>query len=97
MSVSQGPRGNQAALYRRPLDQAGTFEKCDQGLPEWFSGNINTQCLVASGSIAALGTPDGQIFRSIDAGFTWERIAVDLPPIYSLSLVSLNDSVMLSR
>jgi hypothetical protein len=45
MSVSLGPHGGKAALYRRPLHQSGTFQKCHQGLPEWFSDNINTGCL----------------------------------------------------
>ena len=48
MSTSFGPSGGKAAVYRRSLDQPGTFEKCVPGLPQWFSDNINT------GSLAAL-------------------------------------------
>lgn len=87
MSVSLGPHGGKAALYRRPLDQPGTFEKCQDGLPEWFSNNINTGCLVASGAVAVFGTQDGQIFRSQDAGHSWEQVASELEPIHCLSLV----------
>ena len=87
MSVSLGPRGAKAAIYRRQLNQPGTFEKCERGLPEWFSDNINTGCLAASGTVAAFGTQDGQIFCSKDAGLTWEQIAADLAPIHSLSFV----------
>jgi hypothetical protein len=90
MSVSTGPRGSQSTLYRRHLDRPGTFEKCDRGLPEWFSHNINTQCLDASGTTAAFGTQDGQIFYSPDAGSTWNAIAVDLAPVQCLSLMAAN-------
>jgi hypothetical protein len=93
MSVSMGPRGSKAAIYRRKLDQAGTFEKCaPQGnhnnqQPEWFSDNINTRCLATSGTAAAFGTPDGEVFYSTDAGLTWEAIVSDLPSIHCLTLV----------
>jgi hypothetical protein len=86
MSVSLGPHGNQAALYRRSLNQPGTFEKCQQGLPEWFSNNIDTSCLATWGNWAVFGTQTGQIFRSNNAGLTWEQIASDLAPIHCLSL-----------
>lgn len=86
MSASTGPRTNQAAIYRRPLNQPGTFEKCEQGLPEWFSDNINTGTLVTSGNLVAFGTSKGQIFLSNDAGLTWQQIAAGLAPILCLSL-----------
>jgi hypothetical protein len=87
MSVSQGPGGAKAALYRRQLDQPGTFTKCTQGLPEWFSGNIDTGCLAALGSVAAFGTEDGQIFWSRDAGLSWERITGSFGSIHSLEMI----------
>lgn len=88
ISVSSGPSGSKAALYRRLLHQPGTFQKCDQGLPDWFSDNINTGCLATWGSWAVFGTKAGQIFRSNDAGLTWEEIASGLAPVQCLSLVS---------
>ncbi|MBF2009430.1 MAG: hypothetical protein IGS49_29390 [Chlorogloeopsis fritschii C42_A2020_084] len=87
MSVSMGPSGSKAALYRRSLDQMGTFEKCEQGLPEWFSDNINTGCIATSGNIAGFATRDGQIFLSNDAGLTWEGIASGLGLINCLTLI----------
>lgn len=86
MTVSIGPHGGKAAIYRRPLDPSGAFEKCTQGLPEWFSDNINTGTLATSGNLAAFGTRDGQIFCSDDAGLTWKQIAADLAPISCLHL-----------
>lgn len=85
MSTSVGPSGGKTAIYRRSLDQPGTFEKCDQGLPQWFSDNINTVRLAALGDLAAFGTSDGQIFISNDAGLTWKQLASGLPPIRCLN------------
>ncbi|WNZ27525.1 hypothetical protein HJG54_32130 [Leptolyngbya sp. NK1-12] len=86
MTVSIGPRGGRAAIYRRPLDQPGAFEKCTQGLPAWFSDNINTGTLSALGKLTVFGTRDGQIFLSDDAGLTWQQTAADLTPIHCLNL-----------
>lgn len=88
MSVSLGPRGGKAALYRRPWHQPGTFQKCYQGLPDWFSDNIDTGCLAAWGNWAVFGTRSGQIFRSSNAGLSWEEVASGLAPIHCLSLAS---------
>ena len=87
MSVSLGPSGAKAALYRRHLEQPGTFAKCDRGLPECFSSNIDTGCLAASGGVAAFGTQDGQIFCSNDAGSTWERLRGNFGSIHSLNIL----------
>ncbi len=90
MTASTGPSSNKAAIYRRPLNKPGTFEKCEQGLPEWFSENINTATLASSGNLAAFGTSDGQVFLSNDAGLTWKQIATDLTPIRCLNLNRFN-------
>lgn len=86
MSASVGPHGGRAALYRRGLDDSGRFEKCQEGLPEWFSDNINTGNLTSSGNKVAFGTSDGQIFISNDAGLTWKQIDSELPAINCLLL-----------
>jgi hypothetical protein len=88
MTTSVGPSGGKAALYRRLLDESGSFEKCNRGLPEWFSGNIDTGNLAALGKKAAFGTRDGQIFVSEDAGSTWQQIASGFGPIRCLSFSS---------
>jgi hypothetical protein len=85
MSTSFGPSGASSAIYRRRIDQPGTFEKCQQGLPQWFSDNINTGSLAALEDKAAFGTSDGQIFVSDDAGLTWKQLASGLPPIHCLN------------
>lgn len=86
MSASTGPYTDKAGIYRRSLEQSGTFEKCDRGLPEWFSDNINTGTLATLGNFAAFGTSNGQIFLSNDAGLTWKQMASDLAPIHCLIL-----------
>jgi photosystem II stability/assembly factor-like uncharacterized protein len=80
LSASLSHRGQQACLYRRLLN-GGPFEKCADGLPEWFSGNIDTASVAATGSHVAFGTEDGSVFASTDAGRTWEAWATGLPPV----------------
>jgi len=84
-SASTGPRGGRAAVYRRSLTGDGPFVKCVEGLPEWFSQNIDTFCLAASGSLAAFGTEEGSVYISEDEGQSWRRLAKDLPAVRCLA------------
>lgn len=88
LSVSEGPRGSRAAVYRASLDARDglRFERSRQGLPEWFDQNINTGCLAAAGALAAFGTDEGEVFLSTDGATTWSRVADDLPPIRAVLL-----------
>lgn len=86
LSASTGPGGGQAAVYRRPLDGDGPFERCVDGLPEWFDTNVDTHCLAAADDIAVIGDRSGQVYRSGDAGRSWERIADGLPRIRCVAL-----------
>jgi hypothetical protein len=87
LSVSNGPRGGRGAVYRIGLEPGSTFERCTEGLPEWFDGNIDSGWLDARGSEVAFGTGDGEVFVSDDAGGRWTRAATDLPPIRAVRLV----------
>jgi hypothetical protein len=82
VSASRGPRGGRSAVYRGAL-ASGAFERCRDGLPEWFDDNIDTTCLDAlpDGSFAAFGTSDGQLFGSRNAGSSWSELASGLPAI----------------
>ena len=82
VTASTGPGGRRSAVYRRPLDAAAPFERCAAGLPTWFSDNIDTGCLVASGPTVVFGTADGRVFRSADAGATWDLAAKGLPEVH---------------
>jgi hypothetical protein len=86
VSASTGPRSDRAALYRGRLED-GTFERCTDGLPEWFPSNVDTHCLAAWGPTAAIGGPDGAVYRSEDGGRTWDRVAEGLPPITAVAIL----------
>lgn len=84
MSVSWGPRGGEAAIYRQPLDGTSPFERCD--LPT-LTDNIDTGCLDAAGDDVAFGTLDGEVFHSSDHGATWTKITDTLPSVSYLRFV----------
>jgi hypothetical protein len=78
VSASTGPSGKLAGLYRR---ENGSFLRCEMGLPEWFTGNIDTGCVAAAGDVVVFGTGDGDLFASTDGGETWEEFATGLPAV----------------
>jgi hypothetical protein len=81
VTASDGHRGGHAAIYRTALGPKPSLEKCTQGLPDWFDGNIDTGWLAASCSDTAFATSDGRVFASDDAGATWRQAAAGLPRI----------------
>jgi hypothetical protein len=86
VSASTGPGGRRTALYR--LDVAGgRFERCRDGLPEWFTDNLDTHCLAASGRVVVLGTEDGVVHASTDGGRTFSVLAKGLPPVRAVVLL----------
>jgi len=80
LSVSTGPDGHRAAVYRRSLHGGGPFRRSAIGLPGTFPGNVDTFCLVADGDLAALGTFAGRVYLSDDAGGSWATVAAG-PPV----------------
>jgi len=89
VSASSGPRGGRSAVYRGAIEGGG-FQRCRDGLPEWFDDNIDSMCLDAlpDGSFAAFGTSDGQLFGSVDAGSSWTELASGLPVILRVLVVA---------
>ncbi len=85
VSASKSHTGRQSALYQRPID-GGEFERCEKGLPEWFADNVDTYCLDARGEDAVLGTTDGRVFVSEDAGRTWDEAWSGEGPVTCVSL-----------
>lgn len=79
VSASRGHRGEEAAVYRQKGSRE--FERCREGLPEWFGDNIDTHCLAAGDGLIALGTNEGSVYVSTDDGATWEEAAANLPRI----------------
>ncbi len=88
VSVSRGPRGGEAAVYRRPLEGDEPFVKCERGLPEWFADNIDTYRLAADGARVAFGTREGSVFLSGDGGETWNGVASGLPAVECVTILS---------
>lgn len=87
LSVSGGPGGHQAAVYRRALGAGGGFQRCRTGLPEWFDGNVDTFCLAgAPDGSAALGTRSGDVYLSTDEGAAWDLAASGLPTVRCVTL-----------
>jgi len=86
LSASAGHHGRRAALYRRSLEGGGEFERCSAGLPEWFSDNVDTGCVAAAGQTVVIGTEDGCVFLSRDAGRRWEAVDKGLPPVRAVAL-----------
>jgi hypothetical protein len=85
VSASTGPGGRRAALYRLDL-AGGRFERCGDGLPEWFGDNLDTHCLAVSGSIVVLGTENGVVHTSADGGRTFSVLAKGFPPVRAVVL-----------
>jgi photosystem II stability/assembly factor-like uncharacterized protein len=86
ISASGGHHGRRAAVYRRRLDRGERWERCRAGLPEWFTDNVDTGCLAAHGRTAVIGTEDGCVFLSRDAGEHWEATAKSLAPVRAVAL-----------
>jgi hypothetical protein len=85
VSASTGPRGRRAALYRKPLDADGAFERCHDKLP-WFDDNIDTACLQAAGPAVVFGTEDGRVYLSSDSGQSFTLVTKGLSPVRCISL-----------
>ncbi len=86
LTVSRGPGGGAAAIYRRPLEDEGELARCRAGLPDAFAGNIDTHALAALGNTVVFGTRQGAIYASDDAGGAWRTLAEGLPPVECLLL-----------
>ena len=80
ISVATSYAGDRAAVYRADLGVSG-FTRCSDGLPKWFSTNVNTGCLALVGDEAVIGDENGTVYRSADGGDTWAIEADDLPEI----------------
>ncbi|MGH9177122.1 MAG: WD40/YVTN/BNR-like repeat-containing protein [Acidimicrobiales bacterium] len=84
MSVSAGPGGQDAAVYRRPL-AGGRFERCGGGLPGDLGGNVDTAWMAGGDDgTAAVATKSGEVFVSYDEGTTWERTGPAVPDLRCL-------------
>jgi hypothetical protein len=88
VTASTGPSTREGAVYRRRLAADGPFERCTNGLPASFPYNLDTFSLAARGDEVALGTRDGRLFVSADAGANWKLAADDLPEIRAVAVLA---------
>ena len=68
------------AVYRRRLDGDGPLVAIGEGMPAWTDGIVDTGCIAASGSAAALADQKGNVYASVDTGRSWSRRASGIPP-----------------
>lgn len=80
VSVATSYAGGKAAVYRTDL-VVSAFTRCSDGLPKWFSTNVNTGCVAIDGDTAVIGDEDGTVYHSVDSGETWSVLADDIPEI----------------
>ena len=85
VSASRSNRGENAAVYRSNLEGVG-LERCEAGLPDWFSANVNTGCLQANGDQVVIGDADGTVFGSVDSGHKWSVVADGLPAVRCVAI-----------
>jgi hypothetical protein len=88
LGASTGPFSKRAALYRAKVRSGSPFERCGDGLPEWFGSNIDTHLLTAQADRVAVGTPDGDVWLSTDRGASWDVATKGLPGLSSLAFMS---------
>ncbi len=78
VSASEHPFSEKGAVYRRALGGGDPFVPVGGGLPRWTTGVVDTACMTASGTKAAIVDQAGNVYISSDAGCTWSRKASGL-------------------
>lgn len=76
VSASDGPFTKRGAVYRGRLGAA--FLRCQEGLPRWFAGNVDTGRLDALGDRVVIGFGH-EVFVSEDDGDSWR--ANEMPDV----------------
>jgi hypothetical protein len=72
VTASTGPSTRDGRLYRGKVGER--LEPCRGGLPVSFPYNLDTGCLAADRDEVAVGTRDGQVWRSGDGGQSFDMV-----------------------
>jgi len=87
ISASEGPFARRCAIYQCPVSGAGPVDRVREGLPEWLPGIVDTGCLTATDSVAALADGDGDVWVSRELWHGWTRVARGLSEVRAVALV----------
>jgi hypothetical protein len=72
---------SQGAVYRRPLNGAGSLRLVGGGFPRWVEGIVDTDNIAARGEATAIADRSGKLYVSEDAGRSWAlRERLSSPP-----------------
>ncbi len=71
VSASVDPFAPQGAVYRRPIESNGPFERLGGGMPEWINGKADTNCIASRNSTIAVVDWSGHLYVSHDDGASW--------------------------
>lgn len=86
VSVSDGPFAQQSAVYSRPV-RGGNLERVGRGLPaDGLAGNVDTACLAARGSVAALADDGGNVWSTNDTSVGWSLLASALGDVRAVAI-----------
>lgn len=76
VTAAHSHAGKNAGVYRRPLRSDGPFVRVEPAHPS--EANIDTHWLAASGNEAVFVTLEGTVYRSLDHGLGWAKVAEGL-------------------
>jgi hypothetical protein len=86
VSVSDGPFARHSAVYSRSL-RGGKLARVEHGLPaDGLDGNVDTACLAARGSVAALADDGGNVWSTDDTSVGWSMLASALGDVRAVAI-----------
>lgn len=85
-SASAGSQGRRAAVYRTDLS-GGPIERVHQGLPAWFTSNVDTRCIDARDGWVVIADEAGTVYAATDPGFQFDVLLEGLPGITCIGIL----------
>ncbi len=79
IAAAESPFASSARLYRRAVASDEPLRPLSGELPEWTQGIVDTQCIGVNGACVAFADSGGNVYLSLDSGFSWSRLAQELP------------------
>jgi hypothetical protein len=85
-SVQDGPFADRSQLWRWNIGETG-IEQVRDGLPEWFSGKVDTAHIAAGNGRAALVDGGGNLWLSSQGASGWRQVGVGVPFVFGMVVV----------